>query len=185
MIFGANGKRDIGDSHLNGLLLIDGTLGRTGAFGREGGLSIGPLELVPDVAQLEAGRSPYFTFAFSPASYARTEARALLARFAPDALAPEGLYDYPITNFAAAGLTVDESLRVSPLPSARRWASLWAQPLTATSSLSCPKGRRGHARGALPAWRRVMDAVKWERGRSERRAHGPQRLDSRRGHGGH
>ena len=162
--FGTDEVPDIGDDHLDGLLLIDGTLGRTGAFSREGGLSVGPIELVPDVTRLEAGLgNPYFTLAFAPYTYARSEAKVLLARFAPDDLAPEKLFDYPITNYAAAGLAIDDRYEFSPA-----FGASVGEPVGATFNGNLiaflsegAKGARSRSvAGVAPGY----DAVRWERG---------------------
>jgi pimeloyl-ACP methyl ester carboxylesterase len=95
-----------GYTHLDGLVLIEGALGRTGGFDRKPqGINLGPLELVPGTEGLREGRgSPYLTFGFTPQFYARREAMALLARFEPDALFPGHIFDFPLTNRAAVGI---------------------------------------------------------------------------------
>lgn len=95
-----------GYTHLDGLVLIEGALGRTGGFDREpSGLNLGPLELVPGTEGLREGRgSPYLTFGLRPQFYARREAMAMLARFAPDELFTGDIYDFPLTNRAALGI---------------------------------------------------------------------------------
>ena len=85
----------LGDAQLDGLLLLDGTLGRTGAFGLTAGLTLGNLELIPDAAGYEAGRGPPFlAFGVGPGFYAQQESRALLARFRPNQLAPDTLVSH-------------------------------------------------------------------------------------------
>ena len=80
----------LGDAQLDGLLLLDGTLGRTGAFGLTAGLTLGNLELIPDAAGYDAGRGPPFlALGVGPGFYAQQESRALLARFRPKQLAPD------------------------------------------------------------------------------------------------
>jgi hypothetical protein len=95
-----------GYTHLDGLVLIDGALGRTGGFDREpSGLNLGPLELIPGTEGLREGRgSPYLTFGFTPQYYARREAMAMLARFEPDDLFAGDVYSFPLTNRAAVGI---------------------------------------------------------------------------------
>jgi pimeloyl-ACP methyl ester carboxylesterase len=95
-----------GYTHLDGLVLIEGALGRTGGFDREPeGLNLGPLELIPGTEGLRKGRgSPYLTIGFRPQFYARREAMAMLARFAPDELFPGDIFDFPLTNRAALGI---------------------------------------------------------------------------------
>ena len=115
--FGGAGEADPGYTHIDGLVLLDGALGRTGGFARaDRGLSIGPFRLVATAAELEAGEgNPYFTAAFSPTLYARSEVRALLALLEPLELAPPGLEDFPATNRALLGLSRDDQYGPSPI----------------------------------------------------------------------
>ena len=102
----------LGDTQLDGLLLLDGTLGRTGAFSLTSGLSLGNVELIPSAAGFDAGRgSPFLTFGLGPGFYAEQESRALLARFRPAALAPDTAF--PETNLAYVGVRADEDYAVS------------------------------------------------------------------------
>ncbi len=102
----------LGDAQLDGLLLLDGTLGRTGAFGLTAGLSLGNLELIPAATGYDAGRgAPFLSFGLGPGFYAAQEARALLARFQPDELAPDAAF--PETNLAYVGVRADEDYAVS------------------------------------------------------------------------
>jgi pimeloyl-ACP methyl ester carboxylesterase len=98
-----------GYTHLDGLVLIEGVLGRTGGFDREPeGLNLGPLELIPGTEGLREGRgSPYLTFGLAPQFYARREAMAMLARFEPDKLFQGDVYSFPATNRAAVGIGED------------------------------------------------------------------------------
>jgi pimeloyl-ACP methyl ester carboxylesterase len=95
-----------GYTHLDGLVLIEGALGRTGGFDREpSGLNLGPLELIPGTEGLREGRgSPYLTFGLRPQFYARREAMAMIARFVPDELYTGDIYSFPLTNRAALGI---------------------------------------------------------------------------------
>ena len=97
----------LGDTQLDGLLLLDGTLGRTGAFGITTGLFLGSLELIPAATGYDAGRGPPFlAVGVTPDFYGAQEARGLLARFKPDALAPDTAF--PTTNLAYVGVRADE-----------------------------------------------------------------------------
>lgn len=95
-----------GQDFIDGLLLIDGVLGRSGAFDRPGELRVGPVNLAPSIQELEAGAGrPFFSIGpFSPNAMARAEARALLAHLRPDALAPAGSRHFPLSNRALLGL---------------------------------------------------------------------------------
>ena len=158
------GARDLGDDHLDGLLLIDGTLGRTGAFSREGGFSVGPVTLVPDVTSLETGRgNPYFTLAFAPYTYARSEAKVLLAQLAPDDLAPEKLSDFPITNFALAGLAIDDRYEFSPAFGASVGEPVGAK-FNGNLIAFLSEGAKGARSRSVVGVAEGYDTVRWERG---------------------
>ena len=101
-----------GDSFIDGMVLLDGTLGRTGAFGLTRGLFLGELELIPVGSGYDAGRgTPFVPVGGGPGLFAANEAEALLARFRPDDLAPDA--DFPTTNLAHIGIRSDDDLAVS------------------------------------------------------------------------
>ncbi len=103
-----------GEALLDGLVLIDGTLGRTGGFDRDV-FALGPIRALPTVADLEAGlATPYLTFPRGPAYFREAEVAALLARFKPDELSPGGFVDFPATNRAVVGILADA--RHTPTP---------------------------------------------------------------------
>jgi hypothetical protein len=103
-----------GYTHIDGLVLIEGALGRTGGFDREPrGLNLGPLELIPGTEGLNEGGSPYLTFGFTPQYYARREAMAMLARFKPQDLFEGNVYSFPLTNLAALGIGEDSKYGLS------------------------------------------------------------------------
>ncbi len=109
----------LGDEQLDGLLLLDGTVGRTGAFSLTAGLSLGGLELIPAATGYDDGRgTPFISVGLGPDFYAAQEARGLMARFKPDALAPDTAF--PVTNLARVGIQADEDYA----PSATFSASL-------------------------------------------------------------
>ena len=104
----AGAPADAGHEHIDGLVLLDGALGRTGGF------SIGEsmtalLSLLPDRRGLETGTdAPYLTFGISPQFQAQRESLALLARYRPEDLVPPGILSFPATNRAALGVTQDD-----------------------------------------------------------------------------
>ncbi|MCA9839602.1 MAG: hypothetical protein KC422_22020 [Trueperaceae bacterium] len=122
---------DLGFEHIDGLILIDGALGRTGGFDRKPeGLGIGPLEFVPGTEGLREGKGePYLTYGLSPRMFARRDVLALLARFKPDDLAPEGLYPFPLTNLAAFGLHEDDQYGISTV-----FSSSWGEAIGAKTA---------------------------------------------------
>lgn len=104
-----------GAAWLDGLLLIDGTLGRTGGFERDV-FNIGPIRVVPTVAELEAGEAtPFLTFGRGVDFFRRAEVAALLARFAPEDPSPGGFVDFPATNRAVVGILADARHTLTPI----------------------------------------------------------------------
>ena len=101
-----------GYAFIDGLVLLDGVLGRTG--GLELDLSLPTnLGIVPTVKKLEAGEAtPYFAFGLGPTFQAEREVLALLVRFRPDELAPEEFIPFPATNRAALGILGDDRYSV-------------------------------------------------------------------------
>lgn len=103
-----------GDTFIDGLVLLDGTLGRTGAFGIAQSVVLGNWEVLPDAAGFDAGRGPpYFSLGSGPSSYAESDALALLAALAPGARSPHSAM--PISNRALLGLRTDRDFVASPL----------------------------------------------------------------------
>lgn len=90
---------------LDGLLLLDGVLGRTGGYALDPALAT-QLPLLPDVEGLESGAdAPYLTLGpTSPVAQVRRETAALLARFDPKGLSPGGFVSFPATNEAVLGI---------------------------------------------------------------------------------
>ena len=114
----AKGKTpDPGYAHTDGLLLLDGVLGRTGGFSWQGeGLSIGQIRLIASREDLEAGvGDPFIRNSFDPLSAAKYEVSALLASFAPAELSPGGFVAYPATNRAVAGILNEAQYGLSPV----------------------------------------------------------------------
>ncbi len=102
--FGTPQAPDPGDRYLDGLVLVDGALGRTGGFGLDPSLTT-LFGFLPDVAGLESGEdAPYLALGLGPTFQAEREVLALLARFAPDGTAPEPFAPFPATNRAAFGI---------------------------------------------------------------------------------
>ncbi len=112
----------IGEDYVDGLLLLDGSIGRTGAFGwveqRVGAFGV---TLVPTVSDLESGRvSPFLRtrLGFGPDIYLEHVVAAVYAALRPDELAPPDLSRYPVTNRARAGILADDEYAVTPIFSA-------------------------------------------------------------------
>ena len=108
---------DVGYTHIDGLLLYDGALGRTGSFDwQDDNLRVYGIELIASQEQLESGEAPpYITELFDPATEAAEEVRALLAYLAPTQLSPGGWVSYPATNRAVLGILGDDDYTPSPV----------------------------------------------------------------------
>lgn len=103
-----------GDTFIDGLVLLDGTLGRTGAFGIAQSIVLGNWEILPDAAGFDAGRGPpYLPIGSGPDFYAEEAALALLAALAPGERSPYS--SIPMTNRALLGLHTDRDFYASPL----------------------------------------------------------------------
>lgn len=101
---------------LAGLLLLDGTLGRTGAFATGAPMpGVWGADLLPTAADLEAGRFPPFLNLFlTPEYYATRAVIAQLGYYRPDDDAPKALTRFPMSNRALAGVSVDDDYHSVP-----------------------------------------------------------------------
>jgi hypothetical protein len=104
------GPHGVGQVHLDGLVLIDGAPGRTGALGFEDGIRLAGIPIVlPTRDAVEAGRAePWFPAGDASNVFARRQGAAVLAVLDPDGRAPPAAGDVPLTNLAFAGLLHDE-----------------------------------------------------------------------------
>ncbi|MEX2542980.1 MAG: hypothetical protein WD314_14320 [Trueperaceae bacterium] len=112
-----NQQRRYGYQFLDGLVLLDGSLGRTGGFAREDiGFAVGPLRLAPSARELEAGSgAPYSNSVISPRFQIEREVAALLGRLAPEESAPAGMSDFPVSNKALVGVRNDDEYGPVPI----------------------------------------------------------------------
>lgn len=103
----------VGYEHLDGLIQIDGVLGRTGGFARPPeGLTLAGIQLVPGLKEIEGGdANPYFPLMSTPENFARREVMALFARFDPEGLSP--LSTIPMSNMARLGISDDDEYTMS------------------------------------------------------------------------
>jgi alpha-beta hydrolase superfamily lysophospholipase len=102
--------RGPGGTQIDGLVLIDGAPGRTGAFGLERGFRLLGLPIVlPSRAALDAGDvDPWVTLGEGGATFARRMAAAQLAALDPDGDAPPSALPYRASNRAFAGVLHDD-----------------------------------------------------------------------------
>lgn len=105
-----------GQDHVAALVLLDGTIGRTGAFGRQdAGFALFGIPVVPTVDDLLTGRAPPFlTLAYGPRHFVRHTVVAVHALLDPDGTAPAALSRYPITNRALLGVLSDDEYALAP-----------------------------------------------------------------------
>lgn len=112
----------IGEDHVDGLILLDGSIGRTGSLGHaDERISVFGITVLPDVTDLESGRAAPFLrggFGLGQRHVVRTAVAATYARLRPDDLAPEGSAAYPVTNRAWMGIHSDDDYAVTPIFSA-------------------------------------------------------------------
>ncbi len=99
---------DPGFEHIDGLFLIDGVLGRTGAYDRApDGIGLGLWEILPGEESLKSESAlPYMPNL--EYSYLKSEVLKLYARYKPNDMAKAEFYDFPITNRAALGASIDD-----------------------------------------------------------------------------
>lgn len=95
---------------VDGLVLVDGAPGRTGAFGLEDGPRVLGVPIgLPDRAALAAGEAtPWLPYGPDGRIAARRFASAVLAHRAPDATAPSFAAPFPVSNRALYGLENDD-----------------------------------------------------------------------------
>lgn len=99
-----------GYEKIDGLVLVDGAPGRTGAYGFARGFRLLGLPIVlPTVEALDAGEAvPWVTLGRGGAEFARRLGSALLASLAPEDDAPPGALRFPASNRAYAGIVHDD-----------------------------------------------------------------------------
>ncbi|MDZ7707287.1 MAG: hypothetical protein U5J97_05220 [Trueperaceae bacterium] len=104
------GPEGSGRQPIDGLVLVDGAPGRTGAYGYPRGFRLFGIPVVlPSREAVEEGRAaPWTTLGEGGATYARRLASAMLAAMAPDQPAPAAAGDVPMTNRAFAGIVHDD-----------------------------------------------------------------------------
>jgi len=100
---------------IDGLVLLDGAPGRTGALGYARGFRLfGVPVVLPTREAVDEGRAaPWTTLGEGGATFARRLASAMLADIAPDDPAPDAAARVPMTNRAFAGIVHDD--QYSPL----------------------------------------------------------------------
>lgn len=103
-------RGETGARGLDGLVLIDGAPGRTGALGREEGLRVlGVPVVLPTRRALTSGQAtPWFTTGPGGEWFARRQGVALLGHLAPDATADTRVSDLPMSYRALAGIVHDD-----------------------------------------------------------------------------
>jgi hypothetical protein len=155
----------VGQDYLEGLVLLDGALGRTGGYERlPTGIGLGALELIPGAEALQAGRGkPFIDLVIGPRFFARRETAGLLARFLPDELSPGGYWDFPITNLAALAIGEDDQYGPSTA-----FSSSWGEAVGARFAGNLTAFILGGVQGArsqtVVGVAEGYDYVSWQRG---------------------
>lgn len=163
------GELGIGQDFLDGLVLLDGALGRTGGYERAPtGIGLGALELIPGAEALIEGRGkPFIDLGVGPRFFARRETAGLLARFLPDELSPGGYWDFPITNLAALAIGEDDQYGPSTA-----FSSSWGEAVGARFAGNLTAFILGGAQGArsqtVVGVADGYEYVSWQRGDSAR-----------------
>lgn len=94
---------------IDGLILVDGAPGRTGALDFASGIRLFGIQVIPSLEDVASGRSvPWLTLGEGGSRFAWRQAAAVLGSLAPEADAPEGIRDFPLSNRAFAGLAHDD-----------------------------------------------------------------------------
>jgi pimeloyl-ACP methyl ester carboxylesterase len=116
----------VGYGFLDGLIQLDGVLGRTGGFNRPPeGLRIAGVQIVPGLTEIEGGdANPFFPLLSTPQNFAKRETMSLFARFDPQGLSP--FTAFPASNLAAIAMSDDDEYAMSTVFSASMGDSIGA-----------------------------------------------------------
>lgn len=161
--------RRYGFHYLDGLLLLDGALGRTGGFAREDiGYALGPVRLAPSVEQLERGvGAPYSNSVVNPRYQVEREVAAVLARLAPEGDAPELLTELRMTNRALVGVRNDDEYGPVPMFNATLGHAVGAE-FSGNLGAVILGGVEGLRSRSVVGVARGFERIGWERGAPER-----------------
>jgi len=93
---------------IDGLFLIDGVLGRTGAFAiNQDGINLAGWNILPGKTSSEQERGDA-VLPNMELYYLKREVLNLYTRYEPDKLSKAGFFSFPLTYRAALGLTIDD-----------------------------------------------------------------------------
>lgn len=102
-----------GNEQVDGLILVDGAPGRTGALDFASGIRLFGIEVLPSLDAVASGRAtPWLTLGPGGERFAIRQAASVLGALAPDEDAPEEALGFPISNRAFAGLAHDDGYGV-------------------------------------------------------------------------
>ncbi len=162
---------------IDGMVLMDGVLGRTGGFDREPqGLNLGPIEIIPGTEGLKENRgSPYLTFGLTPEFYAKREVMALFARFDPMGLSSGNWLDFPATNRAVIGIQNDDQYTASTAFSSSMGEALGAT-FAGNITAVILGGSEGVYSQTVTGVAKGFDYVDWTRGDPEDEATDPSEM---------
>jgi hypothetical protein len=156
---------EAGQDLVDGIVLLDGTLGRTAAFRTEGRVAgLLGTGVLPTAADVQAGLYPPFLTTFLPPSYfLRRGVVAQLAWYRPDADAPEILTDLPISNEALAGTMLDDGTNTLPLFAASVGHPVGAE-LDGNLAAFLLAGSQGAYTASIAGVAHGVDRIEWSRG---------------------
>ncbi|MDZ7800295.1 MAG: hypothetical protein U5K81_05820 [Trueperaceae bacterium] len=99
----------LGHAQVDGLVLVDGAPGRTGAYGRGRDVRFAGVRLLPTEEAVRSGEAaPWVTLGKGGAQFAERQAAAVLAALAPEEDAPAHVRPFALTNLAYGGLMHDD-----------------------------------------------------------------------------
>jgi hypothetical protein len=107
----------VGQDYIEALVLLDGTIGRTSAFGRaDSGVDVLGFSVVPSIADLTEGRgSPFLTIGTGPQHFVHQAVVAAYARLDPEGTVPRALSSFPASGRAALGIIADDAYGWAPV----------------------------------------------------------------------
>ena len=154
-----------GEELLDGLVLLDGTLGRTGAF-RIGEVLSGPLgtRFLPSAADVREGRfPPFLTTVVTPQTSVERAVVAQLGWYRPDDPAPPALATVPMTNEALAGSRFDDETHNLPIFAASVGEAVGAE-FHGNLTAFLITGRHGASSRSIAGVAPGFDRISWSRG---------------------
>lgn len=149
---------------IDGLVLLDGAPGRTGALGLEEGFRLLGIPVVlPTRQALESGRAlPWRSGGAGGTWFARRQGTALLAALDPEATVPPELSAIPMSRLAFAGILFDDQYgALTPLSASL--GSVKGADLDGNVTAAIVGGRWGVRAGSVVGVADDADRIEWVR----------------------